>query len=234
MKEFWKDIDWKALLLGEEPWGFLAETAFRTTIMFLVIVFALRLLGKRGIKQLSVFELGVIIGLGSAAGDPMFYKDVGLLPGMVVFTVVMILYRFITYLINRSNRIEQFLEGKPVCIVQKGVLLMENFKKEPIAMDELFSQLRLKSIYHLGQVEQAIIETNGEVSVFFYPDDQVQYGLPIVADPCQKKQEVIVEEGVYACTYCGQTKQLDPAPSHQCSECQHTEWLLAKNSVRIA
>jgi uncharacterized membrane protein YcaP (DUF421 family) len=234
MKEFWKDIDWNALLLGEEPLIFLAETAFRTTIMFLVIVFALRLLGKRGIKQLSVFELGVIIGLGSAAGDPMFYKDVGLLPGMVVFTVVMILYRLITYLINRSNRIEQFLEGKPVCMVQKGVLLMENFKKEPIAMDELFSQLRLKSISHLGQVKQAIIETNGEVSVFFYPDDEVKYGLPIVADPCQAKQEAIAKEGEYACTYCGQTRHLEPAPRHQCAQCQHTEWLPAKNHLRIA
>ena len=102
------DLDWKTLLLGEENWGFLAETAFRSVIMFLVILFSLRLLGKRGVKQLSVFELGVIIGLGSAAGDPMFYKDVGLLPGMIVFFVIISLYRLITYLINRSDRFEDF------------------------------------------------------------------------------------------------------------------------------
>lgn len=83
------EIDWQTLLLGSETWEFLPEAAFRSFIMFLVILFSLRVLGKRGIKQLSVFELGVIIGLGSAAGDPMFYKDVGLLPGMVVFCIVL-------------------------------------------------------------------------------------------------------------------------------------------------
>jgi uncharacterized membrane protein YcaP (DUF421 family) len=63
---------------------FLPEVALRTFFMFFVILTSLRILGKRSVAQLSVFELGVIIGLGSAAGDPMFYKDVGLLPGVVV------------------------------------------------------------------------------------------------------------------------------------------------------
>ena len=91
-------LDWKSLLLGSEKWEFLFETAFRTFVMFMVILLYLRLFGKRGVKQLSVFELGVIIGLGSAAGDPMFYKEVGLLPGVLVFSIVFGLYRFITFL----------------------------------------------------------------------------------------------------------------------------------------
>lgn len=72
-----ESFDLKQILLGSEEWSFLLETVLRTSIMFLIIIFGLRLLGKRGVKQLSVFELVVIIGLGSAAGDPMFYKDVG-------------------------------------------------------------------------------------------------------------------------------------------------------------
>ena len=55
-------FDWKVLLLGGEEWSFLPETMLRTSIMFLVILTALSLLGKRGVKQLSVFELVVIIG----------------------------------------------------------------------------------------------------------------------------------------------------------------------------
>jgi uncharacterized membrane protein YcaP (DUF421 family) len=69
-------FDWKVLLLGGEEWSFLPETMLRTSIMFLVILTALSLLGKRGVKQLSVFELVVMIGLGSAAGDPMFCRDI--------------------------------------------------------------------------------------------------------------------------------------------------------------
>ena len=164
MNKILEDLEWKAFLLGDQKWSFLFETCLRTIIMFMVIVFTLRLLGKRGVKQLSVFELGVIIGLGSAAGDPMFYKDVGLLPGILVFTTVITLYKLITHLINKYRPIEQFMEGTPTCIIRDGIFVVENFKNEPIAIDELFSQLRLRSISHLGQVDQAIIETNGEVS----------------------------------------------------------------------
>ena len=66
-------IDWSAILLGSEEWSFLPEVALRTLIMFIIIITGLRFMGKRGVKQLSVVELVVIIGLGSAAGDPMFY-----------------------------------------------------------------------------------------------------------------------------------------------------------------
>src|SRR5215203_6826796 len=131
-------MDWSNLLLGEEHWPFLGETALRTVVMFLVILVSLRLLGKRGVKQLSVFELGVIIGLGSAAGDPMFYKEVGLLPAIVVFAVVMALYKLVTFLNDKSKGFEKFVEGKPAYVISEGQLLVENFNQQPISKDELF------------------------------------------------------------------------------------------------
>jgi uncharacterized membrane protein YcaP (DUF421 family) len=83
-----KIFSWKELLLGSEEWNFLPEVAIRTLVMFTIILIGLSILGKRGVKQLSVFELVVIIGLGSAAGDPMFYKDVGLIPAIIVFIII--------------------------------------------------------------------------------------------------------------------------------------------------
>lgn len=227
-------MDWKSLLLGEEQWQFLGETALRTLVMFLVILLSLRLLGKRGIKQLSVFELGVIIGLGSAAGDPMFYKDVGLLPSILVFLVVVVLYRLITALINKSRHIEHLVEGLPTCVVQDGRILLENFKREPIAMDELFAQLRLNHVAHLGQVHEAVVETNGEVSIMFLPDDQVKWGLPISPSFSEHRLQQINEEGQYACTNCGNIQQLSPVPSYTCPICGKAEWLKALNTKRIA
>ena len=105
-------FDLKQILLGSEEWSFLLETVLRTGIMFFIIIFGLRLLGKRGVKQLSVFELVVIIGLGSAAGDPMFYKDVGIMPALVVFTMIISLYSIITYIISKSKKFEKLVEGK--------------------------------------------------------------------------------------------------------------------------
>lgn len=233
MKELFKEIEWKTLLVGSENWNFLFETALRSVIMFLVILFSLRLLGKRGVKQLSVFELGVIIGLGSAAGDPMFYKDVGLLPGMIVFAMIISLYRLITFFINRSEGFENFVEGSPTCVVKEGKLLMHNFKKEPIARDELFSQLRLNSVAHLGQVYQAIIETNGEVSVFYFSDEDVQHGLPIIPGQLEKKVVHIEKQDYYSCHFCGHTENIKPSHVHSCSNCHKNTWVKASGLKRI-
>lgn len=233
MLKIFEDIDLRSLLLGEEKWSFLVEAMFRTVVMFLVIVITLRMLGKRGVKQLSVFELGVIIGLGSAAGDPMFYKDVGLLQGIIVFTTVIALYRFVAFLINKSNAFERFVEGTSTCLIENGKLLVDNFEDEPIALDELYSQLRLRSVSHLGQVHLAIVETNGEVSVFYFPDEEVKHGLPIVSNLCGPKVEAIEIEDIYACTFCGNVEKIRPTPSHICSSCKKKEWTKALDTKRI-
>lgn len=227
------DIQWKKFLLGEEDWSFLPEAIFRTVIMFLVILISLRLLGKRGVKQLSVFELGVIIGLGSAAGDPMFYKEVGLLTGLTVFLVVMSLYRLVTILINRSESFEKFVEGKPTVIIRRGKLLLYRFEREPIATDELFSELRLGNISHLGQVREAIIEPNGRISIYYMPNDEVRHGLPIMPEEYEKQQVNIEKEDIYSCAKCGNTDRLKPAKKINCDNCKSDRWLKSANEKRI-
>lgn len=225
-------MDFRSLLLGEEEWQFLISTGVRTTIMFLVILVGLRLLGKRGIHQLSVFELGVIIGLGSAAGDPMFYKDVGILPSVVVFTIVILMYRLVTYLISSSDRFETFVEGREIYILREGVIL-ETFKKQPIAKDEFFAALRQNQVSHLGQVETAIMESDGQISIFYYPDDRVIFGLPILPDALNTGTDAIREEGLYACHTCGNTETLKPLVHSECKVCKNKKWVKAIDGRRI-
>ncbi|HVE61916.1 MAG TPA: YetF domain-containing protein [Chitinophagaceae bacterium] len=226
-------FDWKQLLLGDQNWEFLFETVFRSFIMFTVIVFSLRLLGKRGVKQLSIFELVVIIGLGSAAGDPMFYKDVGLLPAFIVFTMVISLYRFITYMIGKSKKFEHMIEGRPVCLISEGKFSIDNFEKEPLAQDEFFGELRIQGVMHLGQIELGIIETTGDISLFFYPDEDVKYGLPILPALYNQKMKKIANEQYYACSFCGYTEKLLPVNKHACPICKRDEWVEATNKKRI-
>jgi uncharacterized membrane protein YcaP (DUF421 family) len=85
--------------------------------------------GKEGRKQLSIFELVVIIGLGSAAGDPMFNKDVGIISSFIVFAVIILLYTIVTYFIAKNKKIEQLIEGKSICLIENGEFSIENFKK---------------------------------------------------------------------------------------------------------
>jgi uncharacterized membrane protein YcaP (DUF421 family) len=226
-------FSWKTLLLGSENWPFLWETVLRTFIMFVIIMIALRLLGKRGVKQLSVFELVVIIGLGSAAGDPMFYKDVGILASLVVFVMIIALYSLITYLIGQNKKFEQLVEGKPICLIRDGSFETDNFRKEALGEDEFFAELRLKGVSQLGQIEEAILESNGEISVFYFADEDVKYGLPIMPNSLDQPLKKINKAGQYSCSFCGYTQPMKSSGSTQCPECENDKWIVSSNKKRV-
>ncbi|HTE24517.1 DUF421 domain-containing protein [Flavitalea sp.] len=227
-------FDWYKFLMGEEEWVFIGEVIFRSAIMFIVALSALRILGKRGVRQISIFELVVIITLGSAAGDPMFYKDVGILPALGVFIVIVSLYYFVTYLVGKNKRFERLIEGKPVCLIQDGRFSVENFKKEALAQDEFFAELRVKGISQLGQVEQAIIETNGDISIFHYPDDKVKPGLPILPRASSEQETKIDSAGIYSCTFCGNTESFETATAkYVCKKCKKEKWVKASTRKRV-
>jgi uncharacterized membrane protein YcaP (DUF421 family) len=226
-------FEWERLSMGELAVEFLLEVVFRTTIMFLVLLITLRVAGKRGVRQLSVFETVIIIALGSAAGDPMFYEDVGIIPAVFVFTVVIMLYRFVTYLTGRFEWFEHFIEGKTVCLISEGKFSFIKFEKESLAHDEFFSELRVKSIEHLGQVRYAFLEPSGEISVFYYPDNEVKYGLPLLPEAFRLKSKVIPADGIYSCSRCGHTDH-QKAGTATCPVCKKDQWVEAINSKRIA
>ncbi len=226
-------FDWKRLLLNDLEPNFLFEVIFRSIIMFTVLLLALKIAGKRGVKQLSIFEVVIIIALGSAAGDPMMYEDVGLLPAIAVILVIILFYKLITWLTAVSPKFERFLEGKTECIIEEGEFSLHSFKKENLAQDEFFLELRLKSIEHLGQIKNAYVETNGEISTFYYPDEEVKYGLPILPQLYNKKSEIIADAGIYACSYCGNIQEVTTSGGI-CENCNKKEWVRAINSIRIS
>jgi uncharacterized membrane protein YcaP (DUF421 family) len=226
-------IDWQRILFADQPPIFLFEVLFRTVIMFTVVLLALKLTGKRGVRQLSIFETVIIIVFGSAAGDPMFYDDVAMVPALFVFIIIICLYRLVTWLTGVSKKFEKAIEGKAVCLIVEGKFAHEEFKKEVLAQDEFFTELRVKSIEHLGQVRYAYLEPSGEVSVFYYPDDDVRYGLPIRPEIYAQNSNKISGEGLYACAFCGNVEELS-AGNSRCARCGHDHWLQAINDKRVS
>jgi len=229
MKEI---FEWNRLLFNDLPLIFVFEVAFRTVIMFCVVLLTLKFTGKRGVKQLSIFEVVIIISLGSAAGDPMFYEDVGLVPAITVFLIILAMYRTVTWLLAKSKRFENFMEGTVQCIIEDGQFSIQSFEREDLAQDEFFAELRLKSIEHLGQVRNAYMETNGAISVFFYEDQDIKYGLPISPQLFALKNTNIARSGIYACTFCANTQTLEPIKG-TCTVCGRNEWVMAIKSRRI-
>jgi uncharacterized membrane protein YcaP (DUF421 family) len=227
-----KIFEWERILLNELPAWFILEVIFRTAVMFTVLLAALRFTGKRGVKQLSIFEIVIIIALGSAAGDPMFYHDVGILPAIFVFIVVISLYRLVTWSIGKSKWFEEMVEGRTELLIDNGFFSVVKFEQEDIAQDEFFSELRLKSIEHLGQIKYAYLEPSGNISVYFFADNEVKPGLPLLPALFNKKSKTIAHEGIFACSNCGFTKNLNPGRA-ECPVCKTEEWVEAIKTLRI-
>lgn len=226
-------MDWYGIFINDLTGHLLLEIIFRTIIMFLIILFVLRISGKRGVRQLSVFEVAIIIGLGSAAGDPMFNKDIAIIPAFVVCLTAILLYRLITFLAAKMPKLEHIVEGKPLYIVEEGVMVIKEITNNAFSQDEFFTELRLQSVEHLGQVKTALLETTGDMSVYFYEDENVKPGLPILPKEYHKKTKLITEPGEYACSYCGEVTKLYATSPHSCKRCNNQEWVKAIKSKRI-
>lgn len=225
-------FEWGRLLFNDAPTDFLFEVALRSAIMFLSLLIVLKLAGKRGVKQLSIFEMVIIISLGSAAGDPMFYEDVGIAHAIVVFIVVLLLYRFITWLTAQNSFVEKLLEGETECLIDSGRFSLKKFKRGGLSQDEFFTELRLRNVEHLGQVKKAYLETTGDISVFFYEDKDVKPGMPIIPELFANQVEVISKADFYCCCQCGETRELSSG-KHTCTVCQGKKWVLPIDSKRI-
>ena len=229
-------MEWQKILFGDKEASFLLEIALRTLILFVMTIVIVRLSGKRGVKQLSLFEMVMIISLGTAAGDPMIYEEIGVLQALAAFVVILIVYRIIIYFIGRYEQIEELFEGKPKLIIKEGRLVTEDRKLQEMGIDEFFAELRQKNIEHLGQVKQAVMETNGGLSVLFEDEAHVRPGLPIWPELYDQKDERIPHSGDFACAQCGHVQIF--AGNEQgicCANCNSCkEWVQAMETKRIS
>lgn len=224
-------FDLQRILFGDAPLLFALEIALRTAIMLVYSMFLLRLLGRRGLAQLSLFEFVLIIALGSAVGDPMFYPNVPVLHGLIVITVVVLIERGLIWATNRSDQLENMLEGEPHCLINEGRFDIDGLEATLLSRAEIYMELRLAGVEQMGQVRRAYQEINGKMSIFKYDDEVVHSGLPVL--PGMELGEVkplksISEAGDYACLYCGQVVPLEAGqPLPKCPRCQHELWIEA-------
>jgi uncharacterized membrane protein YcaP (DUF421 family) len=203
-------FDLGRMFFGDEPFLFLLEIALRTTIIYAYTFVLIRWVGSRSIAQLSLVEFLLVIALGSAVGDAMFYADVPLVHSILVITVVILLDKALTYLVARNATVEDLIEGKTVQIVKDGSIVCAALETQNFGHDELFEQLRLKGVEHLGQVQAAYLETNGAVSVF--KRDGERPGLSIMPPwDVEEPQKVraasrAAADMLLACIECGEVR----------------------------
>ena len=211
-------------LMGQESWLFLAEVVLRSLIGFITVICAIKITGKRGVRQLSLFEVVIILTLGSAAGDIAFYKEVGIFPAMLTIISIVVFYRIITFVLLKSRLIGKIIEGEPITIIENGRFTASIIKDENISFDEFYMELRQCGIEHLGQVRIAVLEVNGTVSIFRNEGSEVTPGLNILPDIVKTLYKTIPETGLYACIHCGLTMLHQQQASPECTSCCHKTW----------
>lgn len=139
--------------------------AIRTIILYLSLLFTLRLMGKSELSKMSPFQLTVVFMIAELAAIPLDSIDASLINGLIAIFMLTFMQILISYLSTKIEWFKIFVSGKPTLIIEKGKLNIEELKKQRIALTDLMEQLRIKNCSSIGDVDYAIIETNGELSI---------------------------------------------------------------------
>jgi len=136
------------------------RTAIIATLVFVIV----KWLGGKGIGQLSPFGLLIVVGLGTAIGDPMIYKEISIPQAMVAVIIAVIFFKVIDYLTLKSRRFRESIEPKPILLVEHGSIVNEGLKRAKMDMAEFEAEMRLSGLENAREIKYARLESNGKIS----------------------------------------------------------------------
>lgn len=174
-------FDWQRIFLGTEPYLYFLEIVFRVVMIYGFGAIVLRYMGKRGRRQMTPFEYMVIIALGSATGDSMFYPEVPIFYAWLVILLMVLLDNLITRLQFSYKSVNVFTEGVPILLVFEGKIVRENLNNERIRLEEFLSMLREKQIQNTGEIRYAFLEPSGNLGLLLYDKGSEQEGQSVLS-----------------------------------------------------
>ncbi len=161
----------KAVRNNAERGGALIVSYLRTIILYGVLIMVIRLMGKRQIGQMEPSEFVVTMLVANLASIPMQDGGIPLFSGLVPILTVLGVELVLSLLSLRNIYFRRILCGKPVILIENGKILQHNLNKTRVTLDELTGHLREKDVLDLCSVQYAILETNGNISVFPFPEE---------------------------------------------------------------
>lgn len=139
---------------------------FRSLILYIIVVSVVRIMGKRQVGQLQPFELVIAIMIAELASIPADDVGIPLVKGLVPIFALVFAQVTISFLSLKSERFRSLVCGSPSIIIENGVIQQKNLEQLRINLNDLLEQLRSKNIANIDDVEFAILETNGNLTVF--------------------------------------------------------------------
>ena len=137
----------------------------RTTAVYLVILIGLRLAGKREIGQMTVFDLVVLLLIANAVQNAMVGPDTSLIGGVLAAIALLAVNALVARLRLRSPRLRHLVEGTPTLLVLHGEVILAHMQREGIDEESLLTALREHGVAEISEVEMAVLEIDGSISV---------------------------------------------------------------------
>ena len=141
-------------------------SALRAVLLYMIILFAVRMMGKRQISEMQTSELVITLLMSNIASIPMQDTEQSMLSGIIPMMVLLVCEIFISYLMLKKSGIRRLICGKPVIVINDGTIDQQAMKELRISTEDLYEQLRQKDVFDISEVAYAILETNGQMSVF--------------------------------------------------------------------
>ena len=145
-------------------------TFFRSVVLYIIVLIVMRLMGKREIGQLQPFELAISIMIADLASIPMADIGIPIFNGIIPILGLLAMHLIISVLNLKSMKAREIICGKPSILIYRGKIDEKVLKKERFTINELEERLRANNVFNLGDVEYAILETSGQVTVIQKPE----------------------------------------------------------------
>lgn len=156
---------------------------FRSIFFYTLITIIYRLMGKREIGELSIMDFIVSIFITDMVVMSIENYNESILISLIPIIVLTLIQMIFSYLSLKSKSVKDIVDGKPSVIINKGKVNFEEMAKQRYNIDDLLSQLRESSVKSIDEVDYAILETNGKLSIFLTQDDRKRtYPLPLILD----------------------------------------------------
>lgn len=137
----------------------------RALVLYAVVIIIMRIMGKRQIGQLQPFELAIAIMISELAAVPMQDLGIPLINGIIPILTLLIAQLTVSFINIKSVRARAIISGKPSILIENGKILEKQLRREMYTINDLLEQLRIKDIADISDIEFAILETNGQLSV---------------------------------------------------------------------
>ena len=139
--------------------------AIRTFILYTTVLFAVRMMGKSELSKMSPFQMVILFMIAELAAIPIDSTSASLINGVMAIVTLMFLQIFISWLSTKCEWFKNFITDKPSVLVEKGKLNIKELKRLRITTTDLMEQLRLENCPSLSDVQYAVMESNGQLTV---------------------------------------------------------------------